>query len=214
MRCGQVAPHLFLWSFYYDAEKVQAHPHERERFAADFNERRCVGGATFTYHRRFYQAELAADPKYQGGLEDYANWLDLLELRKAVGLAGYEIVKVIDDEYMGMPAINIFAERREAERRGLRRWLEYKSTNGPSTARASHAPLGYIRGSSFDCACFARSAQVTYRGSSFDCACSHAPLRMTYRGTSFDCACFARSAQDDIQGLVLRLRVLRTLRSG
>lgn len=123
MRCGQVAPHLFLWSFYYDAEKVQAHPHERERFAADVNERRSAGDATFTYHRRFYQAELAADPKYQGGLEDYANWLDLLELRKAIGLAGYEIIKVIDDEYMGMPAINIFAERRAAERRGLRRWL-------------------------------------------------------------------------------------------
>ncbi len=124
VRCGQLTPHLFLWSFYYDAEKVQQHPHERERFAADFNERRSVAGATFTYHRRFYQAELAADPKYQGGPEDYANWLDLVELRQAVGLAGYEIVKVINDEYMGMPAINIFAQRREAGRGGLaRRWL-------------------------------------------------------------------------------------------
>jgi hypothetical protein len=123
VRCGRVAPHLFLWSFYYDAEKVQKDPHERERFAADVNERHEVGGAMFTYHRRFYQAELAADPKYQGGLKDYAYWLDLADLRQAIGLAGYEIIKVIGDAYMGMPAMNIFAAKDVPNRRGLRRWF-------------------------------------------------------------------------------------------
>lgn len=120
VRCGEVAPHLFLWTFYFDGEIVREHPHERDRFAADLNERRSVGRATFTYHRRFYEPQLAADPKYQGGLGDYANWLDWNELQRAVDFAGYEIVKIINDEYAGMPARNIFAQRRAAKRR---RWF-------------------------------------------------------------------------------------------
>lgn len=116
IRCGEVAPHLFLWTFYYDAQKVRDNPHERERFAADTNDQRSIGRSTFSYHRRFYEPQLAADPKYQGGLGDYANWLDWDDVQRAVALAGYEIVKIINDEYAGMPARNIFARWRAARR--------------------------------------------------------------------------------------------------
>jgi hypothetical protein len=108
--CARAAPNLYLWTFHHDADAIAANAYETLCFggASDFSR----DGQSFTYHRRFYRPDIRDLATYSGGIEPHANWLSLNDLKRALDFAGYEIRRTVDDQFSGIPAINIWATLR------------------------------------------------------------------------------------------------------
>jgi hypothetical protein len=108
--CGKVADNLFLWTFHYVEESIAKHDFERRCF--DKPEARTIGGETFTYYKRFYDPNIVGDPKYQGGVDNFAYWLTFADIERALGMAGFKIKRTVDDSFNGIEAVNILASKR------------------------------------------------------------------------------------------------------
>ncbi|MBR0648563.1 class I SAM-dependent methyltransferase [Roseomonas terrae] len=113
-RCGEVSPDLFLWTFVHDEEAIRAHEYETRLFVPQDDETVHIFGRAITCHRRYYDAELVQDRKFAGGVRAYANWLSRPDLLAVLEGLGYRVLRMIDDGYSGLPAVNIFATRRPA----------------------------------------------------------------------------------------------------
>jgi hypothetical protein len=107
--CGEVADNIFIWTFHYVEESIKSHDFESLCF--DKPERRTVKGTEFTYYKRFYDPNIVGDPKYQGGLDNFAYWLTLDDIEKALNLAGFKIKRTVDDSFNGVEAVNILASK-------------------------------------------------------------------------------------------------------
>jgi SAM-dependent methyltransferase len=110
LNCARFAKNIFIWSLYYDQAAVEQDPYEIRRFVA--HEPRSFSGVDFVYHRRAVDPAMLDKPTYQGGIEELASWLTLADLRVALQLAGYTIVREIPDHVNKMPAMNIWAIRK------------------------------------------------------------------------------------------------------
>jgi hypothetical protein len=110
-RCSEISPNLFLWTFYHDPKVINDHEYERMWFAPSENYVKVSNGHSFTYHRRYYEMSIVESEKYAGGLKRFANWLSYDDLFTAIEMAGYRVDKVIEDEYSGIPALNILAHK-------------------------------------------------------------------------------------------------------
>jgi hypothetical protein len=108
-RCSEVADHLYLWTFHYDAEAIGNDAHESQCFVGRTEHH--VGDQTFGYHKRLYHPEIRANPSYAGGIEQYANWMTLTDIEAALKMSGFEIRRSIPDSFQGIPAMNIWAVR-------------------------------------------------------------------------------------------------------
>lgn len=109
MDCGRIANHLFIWSLYYDDEAISSVPAERERFKGV--EQRRVGGEEFTYYTRFVEAGTETMPKYQGAINDRSVWMTIDDIRKAIKLAGFDIIEEVPADLHGLKAMNIWASK-------------------------------------------------------------------------------------------------------
>lgn len=112
VRCGEVAQHIYIWTFVYDADAIDANPYERRRFIRDVAQQKTIRGANFDYFERLYEPIILGSAKFAGGLYPSAHWLDKETLFRAVELAGYEVVRTFNDDFGGIPAVNILAFRR------------------------------------------------------------------------------------------------------
>ncbi len=107
LRCGEIASNIFLWTFLYEDETIRAHPYESKCFVEHTQVK--ARGETFSYHKRIYPPDTRFRPDYAGGIESFANWMTLPDIKRALTLAGYTIRRTVDDSYSGIPAMNIWA---------------------------------------------------------------------------------------------------------
>lgn len=113
-RCSELSPDLFLWTFVHDEKAIAAHDYEATMFAPHEDETVHLFGHAIVCHRRYYDAELVGGRKFAGGVRSHANWLSRPDLLAILEGLGYRILRVIEDGYSGLPALNIFATRRPA----------------------------------------------------------------------------------------------------
>ena len=107
--CGRIANHLFIWSLYYDESAIDSKPEERARFNGI--ETRTINDESFTYYTRFVEAGTEALPKYQGAINDRSVWMTIDDIRKAIKLAGFEIIEEVPANLQGLKATNIWASK-------------------------------------------------------------------------------------------------------
>ena len=108
---ARVAPATYIWTHYYDAERIAANPrHEPGRFGplvgAEFEGRR------YQYAEFRYQTALDWSG-FSGGAQPHANWLpraDILGALKAFGLGNIDIAYDEPDHVNG-PAFALVARR-------------------------------------------------------------------------------------------------------
>lgn len=124
--CTTVGDHLFLWTFIYDDEAIRNHEYERRLFSGTETFRH--GSLEVTGHRRLYDEELVAKPKYQGGIDQSAFWLSHDDIRKALAAFGYTILKEIPDAYNRISTSIFFGD--EVDSTG-RNWHEDKLGDSP-----------------------------------------------------------------------------------
>jgi hypothetical protein len=110
---SKIAPHLYLWTHFFDAEAASRIQHEREGFAAAEQQRVTVGGASATYYRKYYNTDHVSAVGYIGGLHPFASWISRDDLFSALEVYGYRIRRVVEDPASDgmMPAVNILASQ-------------------------------------------------------------------------------------------------------
>ena len=108
--CSRVSPRLFLWTFYYDEAAIREHRYESRWFRHEEGLRVNVSGAEYAYHKRVYERAIVDSSRYTGGLFGFAHWLTRSDLLRALENHGYEILKTVEDDHDGVPAINICAQ--------------------------------------------------------------------------------------------------------
>jgi hypothetical protein len=107
--CADAAPNLYIWTFHYVAEMVAAHSYESRCFAG--TETVPLLGQDFTYYKRYYTPEIRGLATYAGGIHPFANWMTLIDIRRALKALGYNIRREVPDSFGGMPAMNLWASR-------------------------------------------------------------------------------------------------------
>lgn len=109
--CAAAAPNIYVWSFYYDEQAIEANAYERRCFDGT-TEVVSLGREEFTYHKRFYTPEIRDLKTYAGGIHSFANWMTLEDLRRAFETVGFKILREVPDAFQGIPAMNFVASKR------------------------------------------------------------------------------------------------------
>jgi hypothetical protein len=110
---SKLAPHLYLWTHFYEAAEASRIENEKQSFASREQRQATVGNATATYYRRDYNIDHVSAAGYIGGLHQFANWISRNDLFAALEAYGYRIKRVVDDPAGPgiMPAVNILASQ-------------------------------------------------------------------------------------------------------
>lgn len=106
-RCAAVAPHVYLWTFFYDEDAVRAHEYESGQFVARSGH--SAMDQNFSYFKREYDDGIRGQATFSGGIKRFANWMTLEDIERALIAAGYTIMRRVPDSYSGMPAMNLWA---------------------------------------------------------------------------------------------------------
>lgn len=108
---ARLAPRLYLWTHYYDGERIARHPGWQGRFAEPSTWQ--WRGLTVRGGRQRYTDRNEA--AFCGGLEAGSLWLEKSTLRAVLELCGYEIIYEVDEpEQPNGPAIGLCARKPDA----------------------------------------------------------------------------------------------------
>ena len=107
---SKVTDRLYVWSHYYDENKVRAWPLLAHHFQSSSQAE--YGGFKHTLHRQHYQTRLG-NPGFNGGSKHYSHWLSREDLIGSLNFFGLDDITIqFDhaDEAIG-PNISLLAKR-------------------------------------------------------------------------------------------------------
>jgi hypothetical protein len=108
-KLSAIAPHLYIWTHYYEHSRVTALP----ALAKQFVSKQAVAvGFKHVLHRREYTPALRIG-KFFGGTEAYSNWLELDSILGALKHAGFAHIDLQFDDpaHVNGPCVSLIASK-------------------------------------------------------------------------------------------------------
>ena len=104
---------VYVWTQYYDAERIAAIPHMKDRFPG--NHPAETAGFRYTAHRYEY-GDFLDTTRFAGGSDEYSHWLGREDLLGAIRHAGFDQVILGEDDvqHVNGPCISLVAIRSAA----------------------------------------------------------------------------------------------------
>jgi SAM-dependent methyltransferase len=106
---ARVAPALFLWTHYYDAERITMNPALAPRFGAPHR----ADYAGRSYERVAFQYLTAENPGFCGGSQAQSHWLPRAEILDALHSLGFSDVTILveDPNHPNGPSFGLLARQ-------------------------------------------------------------------------------------------------------
>lgn len=111
----QRSDNLFLWTHYYDTDRIAAHPKVSQYFVPSHDRISTIDGQDYRLHARSYKIGdyLTNIPAYwEGGLKDLTYWIEKDQMLDFLRKNGFGQIKIHADAHLeGMPVLSLFASR-------------------------------------------------------------------------------------------------------
>ena len=107
---ADVTDSIFLWTMYYDAEKIEARPD----IAAFFTSGKIVTDEVDGYKSQLYYREYNQDKGgiFSGGAESFSYWMEKDDILGFLKHRGFNQISIkLEPDYVNGPALYLFAER-------------------------------------------------------------------------------------------------------